>query len=127
MELGYVPDHLKTQAMCEKAFENDSYTLKYVPDHLKTQEVCNKTLHERLWLLEYVPDWFVTQKQIDIWCDDDYWYHDDEIIKWCNGYKKRKAQKAKIKEELMPISWHPDRAIDWCMSEDEKGWWDFNR
>ena len=30
--------------------------------------------------------------------DDD----DDEIIKWYDGYKKRKAQKAQIKEELLP-------------------------
>ena len=29
------------------------------------------------------------------------------FIKWHEGYKKRKAQKAKIKEELMPIAWHP--------------------
>ena len=34
--------------------------------------------------------------------------------------KKRKAQKAKIKKELMPIAWHPSRYWDWCMSEDEK-------
>ena len=23
----------------------------------------------------------------------------------------------------MPITWHPDRVMDWCMSEDEKRWW----
>ena len=27
---------------------------------------------------------------------------------------------AKIKEELLPIAWHPNRVMDWCMSEDEK-------
>ena len=26
----------------------------------------------------------------------------------------------KIKEELMPIAWHPSRYWHWCMSEDEK-------
>ena len=36
------------------------------------------------------------------------------------GKKKRRAQTAKIKEELLPIAWHPDRVMDWCMSEDEK-------
>ena len=30
--------------------------------------------------------------------------------------KKRKAQKVKIKKELMPIAWHPSRYWDWCMS-----------
>ena len=35
--------------------------------------------------------------------DSDYWYN-NKIIKWYDGYKKRKAQKAKIKDELMPIA-----------------------
>ena len=30
---------------------------------------------------------------------------------------------AKIKKELLPIAWHPDSVIGWCMSEDEKRWW----
>ena len=34
--------------------------------------------------------------------------------------KKRKAQKAQIKKELMPIAGHPSRYWDWCISEDEK-------
>ena len=29
------------------------------------------------------------------------------FIKRYDGYKKRKAQKAQIKEKLMPIAWHP--------------------
>ena len=36
------------------------------------------------------------------------------------GYKKRKAQKAKIKEGLLPIAWHPSCWWDWCVPEDEK-------
>ena len=35
-------------------------------------------------------------------------YDDDEIIEWCDGYQKRKAQKAKIEEEFMRITWHPN-------------------
>ena len=34
--------------------------------------------------------------------------------------KKRKAQKAKPKEELMSIAWHPSRCWDWCVPEYEK-------
>ena len=49
-----------------------------------------------------------------------YVYNDNEIIKWFNEYQKRKAQKAKIKEELLPIAWHPDRVMDLCIPEDEK-------
>ena len=63
---------------------------------------------------------FVAQQQIDVWYDDDYWYHDDEITEWYEGYKKREAHKVSIKEELLPIAWHPSRYWDWCMSEDEK-------
>ena len=51
--------------------------------------------------------------------DDDH-CNDDRLIKWYEDYKKRKAQKAKIKKELIPFTWHPSRWWDWCMSEEEK-------
>ena len=85
--------------------------------------MCIRAVQPGLGLLEYVPDWFVTQQQIKIWRYDDHYCVDDEPINWYDGYQKRKAQKAKIKEELMPIAWHPDRVMDWCMSEDKKGRW----
>ena len=57
--------------------------------------------------------------------DGDYWFtegdDDDKFFKWYDGYKKRKAQKAKINKELLPIAWHPSRWWDWCVREDEKG------
>ena len=56
-----------------------------------------------------------------MWYDDYYNNHDyDVIIGWHNGYQKCKAQKAKIKEELMPIAWLPSIWRDWCVPEDEK-------
>ena len=42
------------------------------------------------------------------------------IMKKYEAYKSQKTQKASIKEELMPIAWHPSRYWDCCMSEDEK-------
>ena len=57
--------------------------------------------------LIYIPDWFVTQQQVKLWHDDDDYYNDDKLIKWYDGYQKRKAQKAQIKKELRPIAWHP--------------------
>ena len=48
------------------------------------------------------------------------WGYDDKLIEWYEGYQKRKAQKAQIKKELMPIAWHPSRWWDWCVPEDEK-------
>ena len=77
--------------------------------------MCEKAVEVDPWLLIYVPDWFITQQQLKIWHDDKQIWHDDdnnEFIKWYEDYEKRKAQKAKIKEELLPIAWHPDCAMD---------------
>ena len=38
------------------------------------------------------------------YCDDE-----DNFFKWYDSYKKQKAQKASIEEELMPVTWHPSR------------------
>ena len=62
----------------------------------------------------------MTQEQLNICHDDDYYCNDDEIVEWYDDYKKCRAQKAQIKEELKPITWHPSRCWDWCMPEDEK-------
>ena len=81
--------------------------------------MCDKVAKDDPYSLQYVPDWFVTQQQIDVWDDDDCAYN-DYLIERYDSYKKRKGQKAQIKKELMPITWHPSRYWDWCMSEDEK-------
>ena len=95
--------------------------LEAVPDCFKTREVCDKAMRKSPSSLMYVPDWFVTQQQIKMWHDDDeYCDDDDELIEWCNGYKNQKAQKAKIKDELMPVAWHPSQWWKWCMPEDNK-------
>ena len=142
--LQYVPDHLKTQWMCGKAVEVDTYTLKFAADHLKMEEMCEKVAEERPYLLQYVPDclkmeetceeavrddpsslqyvpdYFVTQQQLKIWHDCDACYYDDKLIEWYDGSQKGKARKTKIKEELLPSIWYPSRWWDWCISEDEK-------
>ena len=33
--------------------------------------------------------------------------------------KNGRLKKQKIKEELLPIAWHPSRWLDWCVLEDE--------
>ena len=107
--LAFVLDCFETHEMCDKAVEIDPFILWHVPDNLKTQGMCIRAVEAGLGLLEHVPDWFVIQGQIDLWHDDDYWHDDDKLIKWYEGYQKRNAQKASIKEELLPIAWHPDR------------------
>ena len=89
-----------------------------IPNRFKTQEMCDKAVKDDSSSLQFVPDWLVTQEQICLWDDDTCfrWYDDgkdkfiefnddeDNFLEWYDGYKKRKAQKSKIKEELMPIA-----------------------
>ena len=114
--LVWVPDQYKTQEMCNKAVQRAPWVLVWVPAWLVTQEMCNEAVQSEPEVLEYVPDWFVTLQKM--------WYEefddDDVLITWRDAYIKRKAQKAKIKEELMPVAWHPDRWWDWCVPEHEK-------
>ena len=77
--------------------------------------MCNDAVRDGPYSLQYVPDWFVTREGVDMWYDDSEYCDDDDednFFKWYDDYKKRKAQKASIKEELMPIAWHLSR------------WWD---
>ena len=55
----------------------------------------------------------MTQEQVKIRHDNDVYCNDAELVKWYNVYKKHKAQKSIIKEELIPIAWHPSIMQDW--------------
>ena len=88
--------------MCDAAVMEDPCALKFAPDHFKSQEMCDKAVGVEPFPLQYVPDWFVTQQQVKLW-HDDYFYDDDEIIEWCDDYKKQKVQKAQIEEEFHPL------------------------
>ena len=70
--------------------------------------MCDQAMRYYIFSLQFVSDWFVTQQQIKMWHDDAYYCNSYGIIKWYDGYKKQKAQKAQIKKELMPIAWDPD-------------------
>ena len=102
--LVWVPPWLVTREMCNEAVQSDPWMLEHVPDQYKTQEMCNEAVRREPEVLEYVPDWFVMLQKM--------WYEklddDDELITWRDAYIKHKAQKAKIKEELMLVAWHPD-------------------
>ena len=124
--LKYVPDYSKTQEMCVKVFNNIlnySREVDDIPDWFKTQEMCVKAVDANPYYIKYVPDCFITPEMIenggrcyDSCCDS----CDGELHEWFNVYNERKAQKAQIKAELLPIAWHPDRVIDWCFDEEEK-------
>ena len=94
--LEFVPDHFKTQGMCNEAIEVSPWQLKYVPDQYKMQRMCDKAVRGDSSTLQFISDWFVTQQQMYVWYDDDYCFHDDEIIEWYGG----KAQKTKGSKRL---------------------------
>ena len=105
--------------MCSDAADIEPWQLKDFPNHFKTQKMSDNVVLKDSYSLQFVPDWLVTWQQMKIWADDDDCYHDDEPIEWFKKYRKRKAQKASIKEELLPTTWYLDRVKDWCISEDE--------
>ena len=99
-DLFFMPDHINTQGMCAKEVDIEPRFLELVSDRLKTKGMCNKAVRRKPYTLRYVLDWFVTQHLLKIWHDND----EDKFFEWYDGYKKRKAQKAAIKEELLPIA-----------------------
>ena len=113
--LKYVPDQYKTQEMCNEAVEKLPEVLGFVPDQYKTQEMCNEAVQRVPWMLLYVLDQNKTQEM----CYEAV-EKSPEVLGWYKGYGQCKAQKAKIKEELMPVAWHPDRWWNWCVPEHEK-------
>ena len=60
-----VPNHLKTQKICEKAVGKFPRALKEVPDHFKTQEMYEGAVEKASWVLIYVPDLYKTQEMCD--------------------------------------------------------------
>ena len=112
--LRLVPDQHKTQEMCNEAVQRSPWVLRLVPDQYKTQEMYNEVVKENPLVLELVPDQFVTQEM----CNEAV--EKNLCALWYKGYEQRKAQKAKIKEELVPVAWHPDRWWNWCVPEHEK-------
>ena len=56
-----IPDHLKTQEMCNEAVDTEPLSLLHVPDHFKTQEMCDKVVRNKLFMLLFVPDHLWTQ------------------------------------------------------------------
>ena len=93
--------------MCFKAVKEDPKDLDIVPDHFKTQEMCDKTVSEDHYYLQYVTNCFVTSEQAIIWHENFDPDDDNEFIMWYNGYKKRKVwgkgYRTMIKEKVRSL------------------------
>ena len=132
--LDFVPQY-RTLLMCKSAVERNIWHFDSIPDEFKTQEMCERTVETRPTLFfEDVPEYFLMPKMFEL-CEypiaeeeveeEEEYVNRERVQKLIamvcvEACKQRKVQKTKIKEELLPIAWHPDRAIDWCFSEDKK-------
>ena len=56
-----IPDHLKTQEMCNEAVRIKPLSLVYVLDYLKTQEMCLEVVQNKPCMLLFVPNHLITQ------------------------------------------------------------------
>ena len=91
--------------------------------------MCGRAVETRPTLFfKDVQDYFFTPKILEFCMNataEKGKYYQDKVQKLktmiCIAeYMNHKGKKAKIKEELLPVAWHPDRVFDWCFSEDEK-------
>ena len=119
----FIPVRFKTQGMNDAAVHREP--LLSTDNRFKTQKTCDKAVRNDHIFVRFVtdwsvPDWFVTQQRIKNIRDNinDWCYN--KFIEWYDGYKKRKAQKAQTKKDLIPIAWHPSRWWDWFVAKDEK-------
>ena len=53
-----IPDHLKTQEICDEAVDINPLSLAHVPDRYKTQEMWDKVVRNKLYMLLFIPDHF---------------------------------------------------------------------
>ena len=55
LSLAYVPDHFKTQEMCNEAVRNKLCRLLFVPDHFWTQEMRNEIMRTKPDAFHHIP------------------------------------------------------------------------
>ena len=116
------PDHLKTQEMCNKAVDLNPRTLRHVPDRFITQEMCDKAIMKDGSMLRFVPDNFIKDFMFQRFLRKgrNKPYGVEVVNNIIERLRLRKVFYVKIRDELAPIAWHPDRVIDWCYDEDDK-------
>ena len=97
------PDRLKTKEMCDVVVKMDSYLFYVILNQFKTLKMCKEVVQDDPILTECVLDWFVRGKMFKKCQNEGGWF---EVS------KQHKAQKIKIKEELLYIAWNSDRVIE---------------
>ena len=72
--------------------------------------MCQRAVEKYPRVLEFVSDWFVMQGQLKLLHEYDYYFSNNDLIKWHNDYQKRKTQKTQIDKCLLS-GMHQDGGI----------------
>ena len=59
--LRFLPEHLRTEAICLAAVGSNGWALQYVPEPLRTEAICLAAVASNGWALEYVPEPLCTE------------------------------------------------------------------
>ena len=96
--------------------------LRCVPDHFKTQEMCDKAIMKDGSILRFVPDNFIKDFMFQRFLikGRNTPYGVEVVNNIIERLRLRKFFYVEIRDELLAIAWHPDRVLDWCFDEDEK-------
>ena len=57
-----IPNHLKTQEVCNEVVHKNALSLAYVPSRFKTQEMCKEAVRSKLCMALFGPDHFWMQE-----------------------------------------------------------------
>ena len=79
--------------------------------------MCNEAVKKCPWTLIYISIWTVAPKMLE---DLDNFEGLHGFFEQYDDYKQRIAQKAQIKEELIPIACYPFQYCYQCIPEDKK-------
>ena len=127
--------------MCDKAVDDCLAALKFVPDWFVTSKMI-KILFTALYAYENILYFNEDSGNVTFCCNgmsilsidlnnvnfNDTNYDEDDpntiilirLLAWHIKFKKGKALKKELNEELIPVAWHPKRWWKFCMPEDEE-------
>ena len=111
-----IPNHLKTQEMCDEAVRKNSLSLAYVPGCFKTQEMYNEAVKNKLCMLLFVPDHFWTHEM----CNEVIPTMPDVFHRIANWFETQEMYDKTVKEDSSPLQFVPD----WFVKQEQIDLWD---
>ena len=106
--LGSVPNCYKTQKMCDKAFSIYPSTIQFLPDQFKTQEMCDKAVNTCPFVFDSIPDRYMSQK---LW--DKVVFEDPFMLKhFHDRYKAQEVCDKAVDSYLLPLK----LILDWFVT-----------